>query len=189
MHHGPSTDLPLFVCVRISLWKFVFFHVALFSCCTVFILHHFLVAVFCSNLLMLHFFPCCTHFMYCALFHVALLHVGLFSFCILLLLHSPHVATFFLLHFVHVALYSEVWPGPPQTSKMESFAAIINKYVKYYCKALHLGCLLGPDYTSTISMLHFFHIAPFMLHSFMFHFFNIEKYWKMNKNHNQNATS
>ena len=136
-------------------------------------------------------FPCCSFLQQSS--HVALFSVlysfyvlciiscctftvGLFSFCILLLLHSPHVATFFLLHFVHVALYSEVWPGPPQTSKMESFGAIINKYVKYYCKALHLGCLLGPDYTSTISMLHFFHIALFMLHSFMFHSFNIEKY-------------
>ena len=87
-------------------------------------------------------------------------------------LHSSSVALFgccnlFLLHFVHVALLSEVLPRPPQTSKMENFTKIINKAVKYCCKALRLRYLLGPGYASTISTLHFFHgYILFMLHFF-----------------------
>ena len=70
------------------------FHVAIFSCCTFFIRHHFHVAPFCVVM-----FPCCTffcvpRFLLIALFHVALLHVVMCSFCILLLLHSSDVAIF-----------------------------------------------------------------------------------------------
>ena len=158
-----------------------FFHVPLFSC-TFFILHHFHAALFCVVI-----FPCCTFFrvalfLCIALFHDALLHVAIFSFCILLLLHSSHVAIF------PVALcsccsISRGVPGPPQTSKMESFATIIKKVVKYCCKALHIRCSRGCWQhlyyfhvalfsCRTFSMLHFFHIALFpcctfsMLHSF-----------------------
>ena len=73
---------------------YILFHVALFSCCTFFILYHFHAAFFCVVI-----FSQCTFFRVAlllgiALFHVALLHVARFSFCILLLLHSSHV-TFF----------------------------------------------------------------------------------------------
>ena len=114
VYNGPSTDGPLSVyapyCTilkhffRISLWQFIFFHVALFSCRTFFILHHFHVSLICVDI-----FPCCTFFrlalfLCIALFHGALLQVAMFSFCILLLLDSSHIAifsycTFFMLHY------------------------------------------------------------------------------------------
>ena len=102
----------VFHCGNLYFFMLHFFHAALFSCCTFFILHHFHVALF----FVLHF---CF-----VLFQVALLHVAMFSFCTLLLLRS------FLLHFALVALFPEVQPGAPQTSKMKSFATIINKAAK-----------------------------------------------------------
>ena len=42
---------------------------------------------------------------------------------------------------------------------MDSFATIINKAVKYFCKALHHRCSLGPGYASSFPMLHFYHVA------------------------------
>ena len=110
MYNGTSMDAPLSTCALqctifihfflISLWQFIFFHVGLFSCCTLFSFHFCHTAPFpcctfsCNNLFMLHFFSCCTLFLCIALFHVALLQVVMFSFCILLLLHSSHVAIF-----------------------------------------------------------------------------------------------
>ena len=138
MHHnrpvynGPVTDSPLSVCAlkciilvylfRISLWHFIFFRVALFSCCTLFIFHHLHIAFFYVEI-----FACCTFFrvilfLWMVLFHVALLHVVMFSFCIFLLLHSSHVAIFscctlFMLHYFHKGLARTL-----QTSEMESYS-------------------------------------------------------------------
>ena len=63
---------------------------------------------------------------------------------------------FFLLHIVHADLFPDVYPGPPQISKMESFATIIDKTVKYCYKNLHLRC-------SRRSWLrvYYFHVALF----------------------------
>ena len=82
---------------RISLWQFIFLHVALFSCCTFFTLHFFHLALFCVVI-----FSCCTFlrvalFLCIALFHVALLLVQCFRFafffcCTLRMLQSFPVA-------------------------------------------------------------------------------------------------
>ena len=79
---------------RISLLKFIFFHAALFSCCT------FCVVIFSSCILS----SCFTLFRYCS--------ISCFTFtrCNVLVLHSAPVAlfaccNFFLQHFVHVVLH------------------------------------------------------------------------------------
>ena len=100
------------------------------------------------------FFHVALFFMYCSISCYTFIHCNVF------VLHSSSFAlfafcNFFFLHFIHVALFPEVYPGPPQTSKMESFATLIKKVVKYCCKALYLRCLRGPGYASTISMLLF----------------------------------
>ena len=110
----------------------LYFHVAFFSDYTLFTLHFFHTALFscctflCSNLFMLHFFLCCTFTIsYCT-----------FTRCNVFALHSSqlHSFNFFLLHFVHGALFSGVYTVLLQTSKMESFATIINKAAKSCCK-------------------------------------------------------
>ena len=137
-----------------------YFHVIpfplLYSYCTVFILH---------------LFSCCTFFTYCTI------SFSTFTRCNVFDLHSSPVAlfaccTFFLLHFVHVALFPELQPGPLQTFTMRSFATIINKVVKYHYKALHLRYSLGSWLRlycfhvalfpcSTFSLSHSFHFAVF----------------------------
>ena len=93
-----------------------FFQITLFSRCTFFILHYFHVALFCVVI-----FLCCTFFCVAlSLSHIALLHVAMFSLYI-------------LLNYIH-ALFSGVYTVLPQTSKMESFATIINKAAKSCCK-------------------------------------------------------
>ena len=137
VYNGPSTNSPLFVCAqkwtilvhffRTSLWKFIFLHVARFSCCTLFMLHLFYTAAFpcCtflrSNVFMLHFFSSCTLFMNCSISCCTFTSYNVF------VLHSSPVAifaccNFFLLQFVHFALFPEVLPRSPQTSTMESVA-------------------------------------------------------------------
>ena len=120
MYNGTSMDAPLSTCALqctifihfflISLWQFIFFHVGLFSCCTLFSFHFCHTAPFpcctfsCNNLFMLHlFFLLHSSFMYCSIScctftscHVFVLHF--------LLLHSSHVAIFscctlFMLHY------------------------------------------------------------------------------------------
>ena len=91
---GKKISLQEIVGGTIFFFMLHFFHVALFSCCTFFILYHFHAAFFCVVI-----FSRCTFFRVAlllgiALFHVALLHVARFSFYILLLLHSSHVAFF-----------------------------------------------------------------------------------------------
>ena len=95
----------LFLCTffRISQWQFLFF-MSHFSCCTFFVLNHFIVALFCVVI-----FSCSTFFrialcLRIAIFYIALLHLAMFSFCIFLFLHSSHVAifsccTFFILYY------------------------------------------------------------------------------------------
>ena len=127
--------------------------------------HHVHVARFCVVM-----FSCCTFFRVAlflgiALFHFILLQVTMFSFC------NSGFCNFFLLHFVHYALFPELLPGSPQTSTMWRFARIITKAVKHCCKVLFLKCSWGSGYASAIFMLHFFHVALipcrtfFMLHS------------------------
>ena len=100
-----------------TLFTLHFFHTALFSCCT----------FLCSNLFMLHFF---------FVLHFHYLIYCTFTRCNVFALHSSqlHSFNFFLLHFVHGALFSGVYTVLPQTSKMESFATIIHKAVKSCCK-------------------------------------------------------
>ena len=133
---------------------FPYFTVAIyiFSCCTFFIMHHFHVALFCVAII-----SCYTFFMYCTI------SCCTFTRCKVFVLHSSPVVlivccSFF---FFHVTLFPEVQPGPPQTFKMESFATIINKAVKY-CQKLCIFDVCGcPGYASTISMLHFFDIEKY----------------------------
>ena len=112
VYKGPSTDSPLSVCAQ-CVYMLLFLHVALVSCCTFCILHHFNVALFCVVIFSCCTFLCVTLFIYCTI-----------SCCILLLLCSSHVETFFLQHFVHLAQFPEVQLWSPQTSKMESFTII-----------------------------------------------------------------
>ena len=93
------------------------------------------------------------------------------TLCNVFVLHSSPAAlfvscNFFLLHIVHADLFPDVYPGPPQISKMESFTTIIDKTVNIVTKLSILDILRGPGYVSTISMLHFFNVALSMLHSF-----------------------
>ena len=152
-----------------------FLHVELLSCCTFFILPHFHVALFCVVI-----FSCCTLFrvalfLCIALFHVALLHVAMFSFSILLLLHSSHVGIFscctlFMLHYFQ--------RGKQDHHKDREIRKYNEQIVKYCWKYLHLRYSRSPYYAFTISTLHFFHVPLFSCCTlFMFHFFNIEKYW------------
>ena len=60
---------------------------------------------------------------------------------------------------------------------MNSFTAIINKIVKYYCKVLLLRCLQGSSLR-----LCYLQVALFSCCTcFMLKFFNIEKCWKWTK--------
>ena len=109
VYNGPSTNGPLPICAllctilvhffRISLCQFVFFHVALFPYCALFMLDFFHMAPFACYNVCIVIFSCCTFFrvglLLCiALFDVALLHGAMISFFILLLLQSAHVAIF-----------------------------------------------------------------------------------------------
>ena len=118
VYKGPSTDGPLSVCAllwtilvqffRTLLWHFIFFRVALFSCCTFLILHYFYVALFwvvifsCCIFFVLHLFSCSTLFMHCTISGCT------FTRCNVFVLHYSPVArfTFILLHFFPVALCS-----------------------------------------------------------------------------------
>ena len=110
----------------------------------------------------------CTFFVFhCSNLHLIMLysfHVALFLYCTISILQSTPFAlfaccSFFLLHFVHIALFPEVQSGLPQTSKMQSFATIISKVAKYCGNVLHPRSSWSPHYASTISMLHFFHVT------------------------------
>ena len=145
-------------------WSFfLYFSMAIyvFSCWTFFILYHLHVAFFCVVI-----FSCCTC-LRVALFFVLHYFMLLFNKLQCSRFASFYCCTLRMFHFFPVALYScctisrGVEPGPSQTSKMESFATVINKVVNYCYKALHLRCSQGPGYVSTISMLHFFHVALF----------------------------
>lgn len=147
---------------------FPYFTVAvyIFPFCTFFILHYFHVARFLSsNLFMLPFFRLAL-FLRFALFHCALLQAAVFSFCILPIAALFACCNFFVLHFIHVALILEVYPGLSETSKMERFTAILNKTIKHCCKALHLSCSRG-----FWLRLYYFHVSLFLLQ-----FFNIKIY-------------
>ena len=86
VYNGPSTDGPLSVCAvkcnilvhffRTSLWQFKFLYVTRFSCCTLFMLHFFILFHFHVAI----FFSC---------FHVELFFV----------LHSFYELLYFMLHF------------------------------------------------------------------------------------------
>ena len=121
VYNGPSTDVPLSVCVlqstvfvhifHISLWQFIHCYVANFSCCTLhaspFPCCTFLCTFSCCPFCILHFihiaqFPFCIFFfffvwhffVYFYTCHAALLHVAMILFCFLLLLHFQHFAIF-----------------------------------------------------------------------------------------------
>ena len=84
---------------RISLWQFIYFHVALFPYCALFMLDFFHMAPFAGYDFSIVIFSCYTvfrvaFFLYITLLDVVILHVVMFSFFILLLLHSAHVAIF-----------------------------------------------------------------------------------------------
>ena len=130
VYNGPSTDVPLSVCVlqstvfvhifHISLWQFIHCYAANFSCCTLCMLHHFHVVLFCVPFHVALFVYCTLfilrnfHFVFFFFFRVALfcvfLHVPCCTFtrCNDFVLLSSVVAfsafcNFFLVHFVHVA--------------------------------------------------------------------------------------
>ena len=126
-----------FVFFRVALFLWIVpFHVALFyavsfPCCTLFILDN----------LDFVFFSCGTLFIYCTISCCTYIRCNVF------VLHSSSVALlpccdFFLLRFVHVTLFPEVYPETPQTSKP------LNVFT--------LDVRNGPGYASSISMLHFF---------------------------------
>ena len=165
---------------RILLWKFILdFYVAIFSCCTVFILHHFLLQFF-VLFFMLHCFRVAL-FLCIALFHVALLNVVMFSFCILLLLHSSHVAilccwSLFMLHY-----FQRCSQDTHKHLKWRVLQQQLTKPLNIVAKLSILdvrGGLVTLLLVSccTFSMLHFFHAA----------LFNIEKYWKWTKDRRRN---
>ena len=116
-----------------TLFTLHYFYVALFSCCTLFMLHFFL----CFNLFILHFLCCMLHFiaaffscwifsmlhilhsfhfeffLCCTLFMYPTIPSFTFSCCDVFVLHSSSAAYlvccfFFLVHFVHVALLAKV---------------------------------------------------------------------------------
>ena len=170
-----SMDRPLSVCAlqctvpvhffRISLQQSIFFHVALFSRC-VFMFHLFHTAPFPSSTFCvvistyctffpLHSFYVVHHFMFHG-YTLQCFRFASFSYCTLCMLQVFSVAPF-----------PELQPGSSQTSKMQSFAILISKAIKYCCKALHLRCSQGPHYVSTISMLQFFHVAVFSCPTFL----------------------
>ena len=148
VYNGPSTDDPLLVCalqwiilVPLFFQYFTFvtffmshfftryiFHVAFFSCCTLFVLHFGQVALFpCCIFCMLHF-SCC-NFPVLHFFHAALIscftffNVIPFFCCTSLVGHSFYVAlfscfiffrvasccTFLLLNSFLVALFPQSW--------------------------------------------------------------------------------
>ena len=156
-HFYPSSPQCITVPQQTTRYPFVYYS-ALFLCTFsvfhcgnsyFFMLHYFHVAPFC-----LVIFSCCIPFMLCTI------SCCTFTRCNVLVLYSSPVAlfaccNFFLLHF-HVALFAEVQSVLPETSKMESFATIINKSVDYCCNALHLRCSWG-----SWLRLYYFHVAPF----------------------------
>ena len=148
----------------LHLFMLHYFCVLPFPCCTFFILHNFHFAFFFA----LHYFYVLCYFMM-HFYTLQYFRFALFSCCTLRMLH------FFLLHFVHVALFPELQPGPPQTSTMKSVVnTLINKAVKYCCKALHLRCSWG-----SWLRLYCFHILLFLCSTlFILRSFNIKKYWK-----------
>ena len=106
----PSTDGPL--CYTFFMWHSAC--VALFSCCLLFMLYYFHVALsslyslFILNVFMLHYFhfalfSCCffytLHYFHAAFFVLHSFQVPLFSCCILFILQFFHVALFFILHY------------------------------------------------------------------------------------------
>ena len=66
VYKGPSTDSPLSVCAQ-CVYMLLFLHVALVSCCTFCILHHFNVALFCVVIFSCCNFLCVTLFIYCTI--------------------------------------------------------------------------------------------------------------------------
>ena len=127
------------------------FHTAPFPCCT----------FLCSNLFMLYFFSCCTLFLYCAISCCTFTSYNVF------VLHSSLVALFTCCYFFLLHYCQRCSHDPPQTLKMESFATIIDKAVKYCYKALHLRCSQVPGYASTFSMLSVLHDALFSCCTFL----------------------
>ena len=104
-----------FFCVALSCTFSVlhFFHIALFSLFTFFVLYTLCVALFSwCTLFMLHLFSCCTVFMLyllCTLFMLHFFRVVHYSCCTFSMLHSFHVElfsfTFFVLSRFHVKLF------------------------------------------------------------------------------------
>ena len=103
----------LHVALASSRTFFVLHSVALFLCCTFFILHFFHFSLFlrCA-LFMSHIFSCCTVFMLyllCTLFMLHFFRVVHYSCCTFSMLHSFHVElfsfTFFVLYRFHVKLF------------------------------------------------------------------------------------
>ena len=132
-----------------------FSHVALFSCCTFFILHHFHVALFCVVI-----FSCCTFSM---LHSFYVLHYFMSHFCTLQCFHFAFFSccTLRMLQVFPVALCScsTISRGVARTLRNiqdGDFGTIINRTVKYCCKALHLRCSWG----SWLG-LYYFHAALF----------------------------
>ena len=154
----------------------------IFSSCTLFMLHFFHTAPFprCTFLCRIFscctFFPCCTLFMYCTISCCTLTR------CKVFVLHSSPFALFAFCTFSCCTLfmlrYFQRWSQDRHKHlrwrdlQQQLTKPLINKAVKYCCKALHLRCRRG-------SWLRFYYFAQ--------HFFNIEKYWKWTKGrkHNQ----
>ena len=165
MHFFPHFTVTIYI-FHVSFFMLHFFRTEPFHCCT----------FLCSNLFMFHFFSYCTLFTYCNILYCTFTcrNVFVLHFSLLTLFAR---CNFFLLHFLHFALFPEVKPGPQKISKMESFVTIINKAVKCWSKTLHLRC-------SRESWLHlyYFHVVPFSCRIlFVLHFFRIEKKWKLNE--------
>ena len=165
----PFLYVALFLCwtfFRIALIYRFFCHisislcVALFSCCTIFVLHYFFFK--------LHFFSC-TFFISCC-FNVALFCVALFSCCTFFILHYSLVALFSccffpVLHYFYVDLF------PCCTILCCSFSLLHSFHVALWCvnffqnRFLQLllgwGCSMCTTSLRLNVMLHFYNFSFF----------------------------
>ena len=139
---------------HISLWQFIHCYVANFSCCTLCMLHHFHVVLFCVPFHV-------ALFVYCTLFILRNFHFVFFFFfsCgTFLCIFTPAMLHFYTLQWFCFAFFcccifsilqffpgalcsccvcsccilqKELQPERPQTSTMKNFKTIIIKAVKY----------------------------------------------------------
>ena len=187
---GPSTNRPLSVCAFLStllvqfLWNYTlsiyFIHAALFSCCTIWVLHFSHVALFsywiffysfsvaissCCTLSMLHFFRITLFFFFVIslTFHVFFMRCTFFLCFTFFALHCFCVALcscyiLFMLHFFqcthfHVALFS-CW----NFIVLHSFSVVLSSFC-------------------TLFILQLFRIALFLTFHYLFNFLCVLSYF------------